>query len=221
MGFLWSFCQYFCNRSTVLASNLRISWRGCIRSLFTIEEQKRLARDVTYMFAVHADLVYEVTCTHCHTQNGHAHSRVFATFKHRPLTNQIVNRLKNCFESLSVSPIPSPTPTPTPSFSLSLFLYLSPSLPPFSLPSLPLSLSPFLSPLSPPLSLPLSPPLSPSLSLSLSPPQLCLDERGAILYTLCIRSVMVRDRLRYLVQFLFYIVFRIYEHAMLRASYQG
>ena len=57
------------------------SCRSHVRSIFTDEEQKRLAQDVMYTSATHAHLAHDVTDSYRQTQNGSAHGRVFVTFK--------------------------------------------------------------------------------------------------------------------------------------------
>ena len=48
--------------------------------------------------------------TDCQTQNGSAHSHVFATFKCRLLTNLKINRLKNCCDYFFFTPFLSKRP---------------------------------------------------------------------------------------------------------------
>ena len=55
--------------------------------------------DTAYTCAMPASRVHDVT-QDCQTQNGSAHGRGFATFKRRPLTNETINRHKNCCDCI-------------------------------------------------------------------------------------------------------------------------
>ena len=54
--------------------------------LITNEEHKKGGYDVMFTSVTHAGLVHDVADTDSQTENGSAHSRVFATFKRGYLT---------------------------------------------------------------------------------------------------------------------------------------
>ena len=69
------------------ASNLNCSACSHVGSLFTDEEQKKMACGVFDTLAAHATLVYSVTDTDSWSPNGVTRGHVFMTFKHQFLTN--------------------------------------------------------------------------------------------------------------------------------------
>ena len=60
-SFVWWFCPYLCKGIFFPPSNFSSSGHSPVGSLFASEEQKKLARDVTYSSATHADQAHDVT----------------------------------------------------------------------------------------------------------------------------------------------------------------
>ena len=80
-GFACLFYEYFCKRFVLFfASDFSFSGSSHVVGLLLMKSRKGLAYDIMNISAAH-DLVHDIKCTECQTQNGIIHGCIFKAFK--------------------------------------------------------------------------------------------------------------------------------------------